>query len=118
MGAGRNIREGLDKKFTYIQNEKVFFKAAFSYSQQNNLRDHDFEKIFDFYKNLYKEKSGVLLKGTPLDLLEMYCQSSVYMTAKWILKDCPNTPQKLTELMVQAMPEELRNIFNKLNILE
>ena len=58
------------------------------------------------------------LKGTPLDLLEMYCQSSVYMTAKWILKDCPNTPQKLTELMVQAMPEELRNIFNKLDILE
>ena len=40
------------------------------------------------------------------------------MTAKWILKDCPNTPQKLTELMVQAMPEELRNIFNKLDILE
>lgn len=118
MGAGRTIREGLDKKFTYIQNEKVFFKAAFSYSQQNNLRDHDFEKIFGFYKNLYKEKSGVSLKGTPLDLLEMYCQSSVYMTAKWILKDCPNTPQKLTELMVQAMPEELRNIFNKLDILE
>ena len=51
MGKGTTIRESLVLKFRYIQQEQLFFRAAFSYDDQNNLTDHDFEMIFDFYKN-------------------------------------------------------------------
>ena len=50
MGKGTTIRESLVLKFRYIQQEQLFFRAAFSYDDQNNLTDHDFEMIFDFYK--------------------------------------------------------------------
>ena len=52
-----------------------------------------------------------------LDLLEMYCHSSVYMTVKWVLEDMPVTSEKLAKLMIEAMPNKLINLFNELNIL-
>ena len=58
MGYGRTIYEGLVRKFRYIQAEKVFFRAAFQSVQQNNLKDHDFRKIYGFYQDLYRKKTG------------------------------------------------------------
>ena len=82
MGYGRTIYEGLVRKFRYIQAEKVFFRADFQSVQQNNLKDHDFRKIYGFYQDLYRKKTGKDLERAVLALLEMYCQASVYMTAK------------------------------------
>ena len=51
MGEGKTVYEALVNKFHYIQEEKLFFKAAFKNDTQNCLRDHDFELIREFYKN-------------------------------------------------------------------
>ena len=45
MGEGKTVYEGLVNKFHYIQQEKLFFKAAFKNDDQNCLRDHDFQLI-------------------------------------------------------------------------
>ena len=58
MGMGKTVYDALVKKFTYIQEEHVFFAAAFKYDSQNSLRQHDFELILDFYENLIREKTG------------------------------------------------------------
>ena len=58
MGEGKTVYEALVNKFHYIQEEKLFFKAAFKNDTQNCLRDHDFELIREFYKNQIEEKSG------------------------------------------------------------
>ena len=42
MGEGKTVYEALVNKFHYIQEEKLFFKAAFKNDTQNCLRDHDF----------------------------------------------------------------------------
>ena len=55
---GKTVYDALVKKFTYIQEEHVFFAAAFKYDSQNSLRQHDFELILDFYENLIREKTG------------------------------------------------------------
>lgn len=39
-------------------------------------------------------------------LLEMYCQSSVYMTVKWVTEGSKMPPERLAELMVKAMPRK------------
>ena len=62
-----------------------FFAAAFKYDSQNSLRQHDFELILDFYENLIREKTGRIPDETIHCILEMYCQSSIYMTVKWVL---------------------------------
>lgn len=117
MGSGETIREGLIRKFSYIKEEYVFFRTAFSNDSQNNLRDHDFEMIFAFYKNLIQIKNSSAVAERIYDVLEMYCSASIYMTVKWVMNDLPKTPEELADLMIDAMPAILAELFRKLNVL-
>ena len=116
MGSGRTVREGLQRKFTFIEKEHLFFYAAFKNDEQNNLKQHDFEMILDFYRNLVKEKGGKLT-GQDDSLLEMYCQASVYMTVKWVLNNMPSSEKTLANLMIDAMPPKLRELFIRLELI-
>ena len=117
MGRGTSVYDALVQKFTYIEQEKQFFAAAFRYDEQNSLRDHDFELILAFYENLIKEKTGSRMEDSMHDLLEMYCRSSVYMTVKWVLGKKEDTPKELAELMVEAMPVRLKELFEQLDMI-
>ena len=117
MGQGRTVYDALVKKFTYIQEEQDFFSAAFRYDEQNSLREHDFELILEFYENLIYEKTGRHPDEHIHWLLEMYCQSSIYMTIRWVTGELTCTPEKLAFLLVDGMPGKLAEIFTKLGIL-
>jgi len=116
MGSGKTIQEGLNLKFRYIQQEYIFFRAAFSTDTQNNLQQHDFDMIFAFYQNLLKSKHAEYDQEI-LDILEMYCWASIYMTVKWVMQEMPKSPEELTRTMILAMPKELSALFKKLKIL-
>ena len=117
MGRETSVYDALVRKFTYIEQEKQFFSAAFRYDEQNSLREHDFELILAFYENLIQEKTGCKMKEEMHDLLEMYCRSSVYMTVKWVLGKKMAAPEGLAELMVEAMPVKLKELFEKLDMV-
>ena len=117
MGMGKTVYDALVKKFTYIQEEHIFFAAAFKYDNQNSLRQHDFELILAFYENLIREKTGRNLDETIRCILEMYCQSSIYMTVKWVLGEMECTPEGLAKILVDGMPGKLSELFEKLEIL-
>ena len=118
MGRGKTVYDALDKKFTYIQEEQAFFRAAFHYDEQNSLRQHDFELIFEFYENMIYEKTGKVPEKDIHWLLEMYCQSSIYMTVKWVAGELVCTPEELARILVDGMPVKLIDIFMKLKILQ
>ena len=117
MGKGKTVYEGLERKFTYIQDEHVFFCAAFRSDDHNSLKEHDLELIFKFYMDLIKEKTGQYPNPDLRFLLEMYCQGSVYMTIKWVTEGMPYTPCELAALMVKAMPADLAKLFSDLEML-
>ena len=117
MGSGETLREGLVKKFKYIKAERLFFTAAFKVDEQNNLKDHDFYMIYEFYCGLIREKSGNLPDKKIRKLLEMYCQASIYMTVQWVLKGMKESETELAELMIDAMPARLNDVFTELDIL-
>lgn len=117
MGQGRTVYDALVKKFTYIQEEQTFFAAAFRYDEQNSLRQHDFELILEFYETIICEKTGKIPGENIQFLLEMYCQSSIYMTIRWVTGELTCTPEKLAFLLVDGMPGKLAEIFTKLGIL-
>ena len=117
LGMGKTVYDALVKKFTYIQEEHVFFAAAFKYDSQNSLRQHDFELILDFYENLISEKTGKIPDETIHCILEMYCQSSIYMTVKWVLGELECAPEGLAKILVDGMPGKLSELFEKLEIL-
>ena len=117
MGRGKTVYDALVKKFTYIQEEQTFFAAAFRYDEQNSLRQHDFELILQFYENLIREKTGKVPDENIHYLLEMYCQSSIYMTVKWVTGGLTCTPEGLAATLVDGMPGKLTEVFVKLEIL-
>ena len=117
MGEGKTVYDALVKKFTYIQEEQTFFAAAFRYDEQNSLRQHDFELILQFYENLIREKTGKVPGENVHYLLEMYCQSSIYMTVKWVTGGVTFTPEGLAATLVDGMPEKLAELFVSLEIL-
>ena len=117
MGQGKTVYDALVKKFTYIQEEQSFFAAAFRYDSQNSLRQHDFDLILAFYENLIYEKTGRHLEADTHFLLEMYCNSSIYMTVRWVLGEISCTPQQLAQILVKGMPQVLEELFTELGIL-
>lgn len=117
MGSGKTLREGLIRKFRYIREEQVFFRAAFRVDEQNNLKEHDFFMIFEFYCRLIREKTGNLPDKKTRKLLEMYCQASIYMTVQWVLKGMKESEEELADLMIDAMPPHLEKTFKKLEII-
>jgi len=117
MGRGTTVLDSLEKKFTYIQEERTFFAAAFRYDKQNSLRQHDFELILAFYENLIREKSGSPVTPEIHFLLEMYCQGSITMTVKWVLGGMDLTPAQFAALLVRAMSEDLKDLFLHLSLL-
>ena len=118
MGRGKTVYDALTKKFTYIQEEQDFFSAAFRYDEQNSLREHDFELILEFYENLIYEKTGRRPDKHIHWLLEMYCQSSIYMTIKWVTGGLHCSPEELAAILVDGMPPKIVDIFIKLEILK
>lgn len=117
MGTGKTLREGLVKKFQYIKQERLFFTAAFRVDEQNNLKDHDFYMIYEFYCGLIREKTGELPERNIRKLLEMYCQASIYMTVKWVLDGMKEPEEELMTLMIDAMPSRLEKLFKEICIL-
>ena len=109
--------EGLVKKFLYIEEEHLFFAAAFRSDDHNSLKEHDFALILSFYLDLIKEKTGRAPDERIRFLLEMYCQGSIYMTVKWVLGGLKMTPREMAALLVDAMPEPVRRLFGQLKLL-
>ena len=67
---------------------------------------------------MYRKKTGKDLDRAVLALLEMYCQASVYMTAKWVGRGSRDAaPEQLAELMLQAMPPALIDKFTACDLL-
>lgn len=117
MGEGKTVYEGLVNKFHYIEAERLFFKAAFKNDDQNNLRDHDFHLILQFYTERIEGKTGKKMPEHLKFLLEMYCQGSIYMTVRWVLGRIKGTPEEMAASLVDAMPAELSDVFRSLDLL-
>ena len=113
MGEGHTVYESLVNKFEYIQMEQLFFKAAFKNDDQNNLREHDFELIRQFYIDQIENKSHRKISDKLLFQLEMYCQGSVFM----VLGYKNFTPHELARLLSDSMPAELAETFRKVNLI-
>lgn len=118
MGSGKTLHGSLVRKFEYIRSERIFFTNAFRTDTQNNLKQHDFEMITAFYDNLIREKTHHDPDPEIQNLLEMYCQASVYKTGQWILSGMETAPNDLANLMIDAMPPKLYALFERLHVID
>ena len=110
LGIQYTLREGLIKKFEFIEQERNFFSQAFLSKDHNSLMRYDYQCIFEFYKHLLEQKQGPLSKELVF-LLEMYCEGSIYMTVKWVLSTTPEKPEVIVDLLIEAMPQQIKTIL-------
>lgn len=111
MGSGRTVREGYERKFEFIRQERVFFRAAFRSEAQNSLRDHDLELIVQFFTQLMEKKTGSPPTPDESFLLEAYCAGAIAMTVRWVLGGMPETPAVLARRMELSLPAPLAELF-------
>lgn len=105
MGVSLTLRQGLVKKFTFMLEDKDFFKSALASADYNNLMNYDYQCIFDFYHTVAK-KNGKL-DDHILFLLKFYCHGSMDMTADWVNHDMKESPEQMAKLLIDAMPDAL-----------
>lgn len=117
MGSGRTVREGYERKFAFIRQESVFFRAAFRSQAQNSLRDHDLELILRFFTDLIREKTGKEPDADTAFLLEAYCNGAIAMTVKWVLGGMKEPCEVLARRMVEALPARLASLFREHGML-
>ncbi|MDU7709784.1 MAG: TetR-like C-terminal domain-containing protein, partial [Clostridium sp.] len=113
-GVSMTLREGLEKKFWFIKNEQTFFAAAFQSEDYNSLVAYDYECILQFYKNIIEKKTKKPLDEDICFLLEMYCRGSIYMTARWARRNMDLAPEKMADLLIQALPQPLEELLSEL----
>lgn len=111
MGKGKTVFDGLVRKFRFIEHEQLFFTVSFQSDSQNSLKTHDYEMIRDFYVDLIRGKTGDNPDESLRFSLEVYCQGAVYKTVDWLEKGMKETPEALAELMIQAMPNNMKTLF-------
>lgn len=115
IGVSHTVEESLTQKFRFIREEKAFFMGAFRSDGQNSVKEHDFALILDFYQELIVKKTG--REPDIRFLLEMYCQGSVYMAAKWILGGMEEAPEHMARKLVEAMPAKLEQVFENMGLV-
>ncbi len=117
MGKGVSLNDALNRKLDYIKEERVLFNKAFKMDNQNNMREHDFELIYAFYKNMIESKNGEKISDEMDFVLKMYCQGSVDMTADWVLGGGESKVSTVVDNLIAAMPYKLSLLFEELNLI-
>ena len=118
MGTGETVYESLVRKFRFIEQERLFFDAAFRYDDQNSLRDHDYREIHAFYTTMIESRTKEPLSSELNFILEMYCRGSVYMTTRWVSGEIRCTPEEMAKRLVYAMPAVLAEVFRAQGLVQ
>lgn len=112
MGVSLSLREALEKKFTFILQEKDFFSQAFRLEGSNSLVEYDYQCILDYYSALLKKQLGC--RELPEDvrfLLELYCAGSIRMTVEWATTGMKRPVSEIASLLIASMPEKILRLL-------
>lgn len=116
MGKQCTLREGLIKKFQFIEQEAVFFEQAFSLQDTNSLIHYDFTCIYEFYRQLIEEEHAQPLSEELAFLLRLYCHGSISMTVEWVKSGRKQAIPSIVDDLIKALPVPLKSALQ--NVLQ
>ena len=111
IGVESTLQKSLEKKFRKMLPERDLLAVAFQSKEYDGLYQFTHRLIFDFHKNFIEKQEGRTLDPEEKYLLDMYCESSVYMTMKWATKEIEVGSTQMANLLVDAMPPKLQNVY-------
>lgn len=111
MGVTHSLRDGLILKFDFIRNEKVFFAQAFRSTDNNSIKEHDYQFILEFYTGIIRKRTGKPLPDDLRFILELYCRGSIDMTVEWAVSGMEKDSVTLADDFIQALPPKLATLL-------
>lgn len=90
----------------------VFYQRAYADVSQNALWKYMLEYFTESYSRLAMEKLHCDVLDTETAFkIRMYCYGSIGMTMEWALNDNITPAETAVQMMFDAMPQALKNIF-------
>lgn len=96
-----------------IQEELVFFKAAFKTQDYNSLVEYDYRYILHFYTDIIVNKTQKDLESDVTFALELYCKGSIFQTIEWVKNENRTTPTEMATLLICALPPILKDLLSE-----
>ncbi len=111
MNETKTLFSALERKFIFIQEELVFFKAAFKTQDYNSLVEYDYRYILHFYTDIIVNKTQKDLESDVAFALELYCKGSIFQTIEWVKNENRTTPTEMANLLICALPPILKDLL-------
>lgn len=108
MGKELTLEEALISKFTFIENEKLFFSAAFKSQDYNSLLKYDYNMIYNFYLDWLNEKTKGSVTSEMKVVLKLYCSGSIALTQQWATGELDITKEEIVKDLILSIPPLLK----------
>lgn len=96
-----------------VQQNRVFYKKAFTDSSQNVLWQYIQEYNVEMYSNMLKRHYGLSeLSEEVLFSLQYHCHGCLGLTYDWVMSDFPISAEELARRMTMVMPDVLKNVVS------
>ncbi len=111
MNGKNTLRQALERKFSFVEQELLFFRVAFQTQSCQSLIEYDYRYIYQFYEELIGRKTKAPLTPEIAFSLELYCRGSIVQTVSWVNQKNRPKPKEMALLLEQALPQNLRDLL-------
>ena len=105
--------ESAAKALDNMRSDFNFFKRAYEDRSQSPMWSHMLEYFVRRYTALYQESRGEAPDARTAYAIRLYCYGTLGMTREWLMKDDGTPAEEAVRMMLDAMPEALRQVFLK-----
>lgn len=104
--------ESSARSMNNMRRDFIFYKRAYEDTSQNAL----WQYMLEYFADRYSREAMRILDSDTLDTqtkysIRLYCYGAVGMTREWLLNDNITPAETIVDMMFNAMPESLRNIY-------
>lgn len=108
LGDGEDWKATVCAKFVNMTNNKAEYQMAFEIFDKRGYFQSEIEGVVAVYKKILERHKKIKVDHDMEFLINFYVTSTLEMCAEWIINGMMESPEHLTDLLVDAMPLKLR----------
>lgn len=95
-------------RFQKMLDDRLFITRAFQVEDVNSVFSEEYKCTLKVYSALLERELGNPLDEQMNLLIRFYCLGSMKTTAQWICRNMMESPEFMTDLLKEAMPQKLQ----------
>ncbi len=104
--------DSAEKALEQMKKDLIFYKRAYEDNSQTPMWQYMLEYFVDQYHQIAMRKLSTDVLDTQLKYsIRLYCYGTLGMTREWVLNDNITPARTAAAMMLESMPESLKNIL-------